>query len=100
MRGRAVAALAALTVLVFVPRLEAQATAGVIRACWIPASGTLYRIGEPNTPAACLSPNHIALTWNQPGPAGAAGPAGVQGPQGPQGPAGPAGPPGVIGATG
>jgi hypothetical protein len=48
----------------------------VIEACYVPASGTIYRIKAPNAPNACLSPAHAPFTWNQQGPAGPKGDAG------------------------
>ena len=80
----------------------------IIRACYVPASGTIYRIGVEGGPTSCRG-GHIEMTWNvsgPAGPAGAAGPkgedgaAGPAGPIGPQGPAGPAGPQGPIGPAG
>lgn len=69
----------------------------VIYACYVPASGTIYRIDETET---CKSPNHIALQWNVEGPQGPPGPQGPQGPQGEQGDQGPPGPQGVQGDPG
>ena len=82
-----------------------------IRACYVPASGTIYRIGVAGGPTACHA-NHIEMKWNVAGPAGPqgeagpagakgdTGPAGAQGPAGPTGPIGPAGPAGPQGAQG
>ncbi|HJU88551.1 MAG TPA: hypothetical protein VJ672_04120 [Gemmatimonadaceae bacterium] len=87
----------------------ARAQGTVITMCYVPASGTVYRVGEPNTPADCTNPLHVKFSFNQQGPAGPAGPAGTpgapgaigpQGPQGLQGPAGPQGLPGAAGAQG
>jgi hypothetical protein len=67
-----------------------------IRACYVPASGTIYRIGVAGGPTACHG-NHIEMKWNVAGPAGAPG---VAGPKGDTGPAGPPGPQGEAGAAG
>ena len=86
-------------------------TAATIDACFVPASGTLYRIDTPSSPAPgapknCLSPLHTRQTWSQQGPAGVAGPVGPQGAVGsagelgPVGPAGPSGAPGSVGPGG
>ena len=50
----------------------AQTTPATIDACFVPASGTLYRIDTqaspaPGAPKACLSPLHTRQTWNQQG---------------------------------
>ena len=99
-------------------RIESQSTTAaatvaavpdVITACYVKSSGTVYRIGVPNTPPACVSKNDVLFDWNRVGPVGPAGPVGPTGPQGdagpkgdtgPKGDAGPAGPTGPIGATG
>jgi hypothetical protein len=86
---------------------EAQST--TIYACYVPASGTVYRIKAPGLKTDCNSPQHVEFSWNDsgtagpagpPGPAGPAGPTGPQGPAGPQGETGPQGPAGPQGATG
>ncbi|MEX1256951.1 MAG: hypothetical protein WEG36_04965, partial [Gemmatimonadota bacterium] len=61
-----------------------------IFACYVPASGTVYRIKEPGLPDACFSPEHIQFSWKVSG----------EGTTGPQGPAGPQGDPGATGAQG
>jgi hypothetical protein len=52
-------------------------TPSTIDACYVPASGTIYRIKAPNAPAACLSPTHAPFTWNQQGPKGDKGDTGA-----------------------
>ncbi len=76
--------------LAFAATAGAQTAPATVDACFVPASGTLYRIDTPASPApgapkACLSPVHTKLSWNQQGAPGASGPAGLQGPQGIQG---------------
>lgn len=58
-----------------------------IDACYVPISGTIYRIDTQTSPAAgapraCLNVTHVRFTWNQQGPAGPAGPSGPPGPPG------------------
>jgi hypothetical protein len=69
------AALGALVVLA--PR-TAQAQ-DVIHACYVPASGTIYRIKASDVTETCKSPQHIEFHWNVEGPAGADGADGVSG---------------------
>ena len=95
-------ALAALLLVVASPevaRAQQSSTATVIRACFVPASGTIYRIGVEGGPASCRG-GHVEMQWNVAGPAGTPGPAGEQGPAGPAGPAGEAGPKGDPGPQG
>jgi hypothetical protein len=81
----------------------------LMHACFVPATGTVYRIGVQGLADSCLNQDHVPFSWNSRGPAGeagVAGPQGVQGEQGPQGQAGdvgdtgPQGPQGETGATG
>jgi hypothetical protein len=80
-------------------RAQQAAADDTIRACYVPASGTIYRTGVAGGPTACHG-NHIEMKWNVAGPAGAPGEAGPAGPKGDAGPAGPQGPAGPTGATG
>lgn len=77
-------------------RAQQAAADDTIRACYVPASGTIYRIGVAGGPTSCHG-NHIEMKWNVAGPAGAPG---VAGPKGDAGPAGPPGPQGEAGAAG
>ncbi|HEX6049718.1 MAG TPA: hypothetical protein VFZ21_10645, partial [Gemmatimonadaceae bacterium] len=72
----------------------------VIYACYVPNSGTLYRIKAEDPTETCKAPSHIEIQWEVEGPAGAQGPQGPMGPQGPVGPAGPIGPAGPQGPQG
>ena len=82
--GLALAALIAIA-----PDVQAQAPdPNIIWACYVPLSGTVYRIKTTDTKQECASKSHVMFWFNQTGP------------QGPQGPAGPAGPTGATGATG
>jgi len=84
--------------LTFAGSARAQgAPADTIVACYVPASGTVYRIQAAGLPTACLAAEHVRFAWAQRGPEGSAGP---QGPKGDVGPVGPQGPEGIPGATG
>ena len=104
--GRRVHALAAAAFsLALAATAGAQAPPATIDACFVPASGTLYRIDTqtspaPGAPKTCLSPLHTKLTWNQQGPAGPAGPTGLQGAVGSSGAPGPVGAAGADGSSG
>jgi hypothetical protein len=108
MAGLALAALTALT-----PNVQAQSAPApavvdpnVIYACYIPTSGTVYRIKTSDTREQCASASHVMFSFNQTGPQGPAGPqgpqgvAGATGATGQQGPVGPAGPQGPAGSGG
>ena len=96
--GLALAALAASA-----PALRAQTTTpdpNVIYACYVPTSGTVYRIKTADTKENCSSSTHVMFFFNRTGPQGPAGPQGETGPAGPAGPTGPQGPAGSPGAQG
>jgi hypothetical protein len=59
----------------------------VLYGCYVPGSGTVYRIKSAGAPSQCASTRHVEFTWNE------------EGAQGPQGPAGPPGPEGPAGAS-
>jgi hypothetical protein len=69
-------------------KLAAQSGPTVLYGCYVPNSGTAYRIKADGLPTECRSKNHVQFTWS------------LQGPPGPQGPVGPAGPQGVAGPSG
>lgn len=56
----------------------ASITDGVIYACYVPKTGTVYRINVSGSPTKCAA-NHVSFSWN------------ITGPEGPEGPAAPAG---------
>ena len=98
--GLTLAAIAALA-----PDARAQSpdpvpNPNVIWACFVPMSGTVYRIKTADTKETCSSPKHVMFSFNQTGPAGPQGPAGATGAQGPAGAAGATGPQGPAGADG
>jgi hypothetical protein len=83
----------------------------VIYACYVPLTGTVYRIKAPGAPESCSKPkgksmngagaqDHVEFTVAKAGVGGAVGPAGPQGEPGPVGPAGPQGDPGPAGPAG
>ncbi|HSJ23592.1 MAG TPA: hypothetical protein VK929_02835 [Longimicrobiales bacterium] len=81
----------------------AQDPPTILYACYVPQSGTVYRIREADLREECTAPVHIMFSWNQQGPQGPQGepgPAGPQGPAGPAGATGPAGPEGPAGPAG
>ncbi|MDF2771977.1 MAG: hypothetical protein K0S86_1471 [Geminicoccaceae bacterium] len=42
---------------------SAQTEAKVYYACYVPGSGTVYRIKETNTPQKCQSGSHVEFSW-------------------------------------
>lgn len=48
-------------------RLAAQAPT-VLYGCYVPASGTVYRIKADGLPSDCRSKNHVQFTWSLSGP--------------------------------
>ncbi len=114
----AVSALA-LSMSVSAPLSAQTATDPTMYACYVPLTGTVYRIKTPGAPESCTQPkgknngmghqDHVQFAFNEKGNVGPMGPQGpqglqgLQGPQGPQGevgPMGPAGPQGAVGAMG
>ena len=68
--GRAcvISVSAAVAVMVATPaRASAQAT---LSGCYVPNSGTVYRIKASGLPDACRSKQHVEFTWSLQGPAG------------------------------
>ena len=39
----------------------------VLTACYVPASGTVYRVGAQGLPGDCFSPTHVRFSWNSQG---------------------------------
>ena len=72
----------------------------VLYACYVPTTGTVYRIKETDLRQKCTSDKHIEFSWNQQGEKGDKGDPGDQGEPGPAGPVGPAGPEGPAGPAG
>lgn len=48
-------------------------------ACYVPSSGTVYRIKTADTPPACTKSAHVEFSWNHQGPVGPQGPKGDPG---------------------
>ena len=42
---------------------EAQANETTFYACYVPGSGTIYRIKSANSPAACKKGTHVEFQW-------------------------------------
>lgn len=62
--------------------VSAQEWAGepaMLHACYVPASGQVYRIGAEGLPDVCRSPRHVEFSWNERGPEGPAGEPGEDG---------------------
>ena len=76
---RAIRLTAAATVLTLAASLvPSVAEAQTITACYTRKNGTMYRVGEPNTPADCTSTAHVKETWNTQGAPGAPAVSGYQ----------------------
>jgi hypothetical protein len=73
---------------------------GVIHACYVPNTGTIYRIKEMDLKQSCTSNKHIEFTWNQQGVQGEKGDVGEKGEPGQQGAPGEKGEQGDAGADG
>ena len=70
-------------------RLAGQGAPTVLYGCYVPNSGTVYRVKSDGLPTDCRSNNPVQFTWSlqgPPGPQGVPGPAGIQGVAGPAGP--------------
>ena len=106
------AAVSALALLMSVAApMSAQTTVDpTMYACYVPLTGTVYRIKTPGAPAECTQPkgknngmghqDHVQFAFNERGNVGPMGPAGPQGEVGPMGPAGPQGELGPMGPAG
>lgn len=105
-RAMRLAAVGAALMLAASVRPAAAQTSNLLWACYVPLTGTVYRVKATNTQAACTSPTHVMFSWNEQGPQGVKGDVGPQGAkgdpgsQGPKGDPGPQGPPGAAGAPG
>src|SRR6266545_6650186 len=102
-KARRAAVVAGVVWLLVLPASVAAQTTDTLLACYVPASGTVYRIRKPGLATSCLATSHVEFSWAASGPPGATGPTGPTGPQGPTGStglAGPAGPTGAQGAAG
>lgn len=59
--------------------LAGEARAQIIHACFVPSSGTIYRIKFADPAETCKAPQHVEFQWNIQGPTGSAGADGVSG---------------------
>lgn len=109
--GNLILALGAVALAAFSMPLSAQTTTSapeLMYACYVPLTGTVYRIKANGTPSECTKPksvsdrhqDHIQFVFNATGPMGPAGPQGPQGEVGPMGPKGDVGPAGAKGDIG
>lgn len=94
------ACVAVLGAILAAPTLMAQTAADTLHACFVPSSGTVYRIKASSSPAGCVDAAHVQFSFNAKGPQGDPGPAGPAGAAGSAGAAGPSGPQGSAGAAG
>ena len=65
-RGLVVSAFTAALLSVGVPaalRAQGGSTPKVVHACFIPATGTVYRIKEPGLSQACTAKMHVEFSW-------------------------------------
>ncbi|MCC6430438.1 MAG: collagen-like protein [Gemmatimonadaceae bacterium] len=72
----------------------------IVVACYVPRSGTMYRIGTDDTRDRCASREHVRFSFSTTGPSGPTGPTGAAGAVSPIGPQGPVGATGPIGPSG
>ncbi|HYH78503.1 MAG TPA: tail fiber domain-containing protein, partial [Longimicrobium sp.] len=64
MRNRhLLAALAAAALTAALTAAPAAAQVDSIRACYVPTTGNVYRVGTPDTHAACVAPAHVRFAW-------------------------------------
>lgn len=57
------------------PTAAPSVSTGILFACFVPSSGTVYRIKEPGLPDSCRGQG-VEFSWNAEGPAGPQGPPG------------------------
>jgi hypothetical protein len=85
-------ASAAVFALAFAATSGAQAATNpaTLFACYVPSSGTVYRISPdgsiPDLKKDCTGASHVKFSWSEQGPQGPRGEVGPQGPPGPPGP--------------
>jgi hypothetical protein len=61
------ATAAAVLASALMPRAAAAQADSVIVACYVPTSGSVYRIQTPDTPQACTKPAHVQFSWRRAG---------------------------------
>lgn len=88
---------AAMALVLGYPGVARAQSDGVLYACYVPNSGTVYRIKQSDTKQKCSSDQHVEFSWNSTGPAGAPGLKGEKGDAGLQGVSGAPGASGIIG---
>lgn len=55
--------IAALALVSLAAAAPAAAQVDSIRACYVPTTGNVYRIGTPDTHANCVAPAHVRFAW-------------------------------------
>src|SRR5438309_11635021 len=93
-------ALVAVLISPSVSRAQSVSPTDTIRACYVPATGTVYRIKASGAPGSCQASSHIEFWWVGQGTPGATGPTGAAGPTGATGSTGASGATGAAGAVG
>lgn len=96
---RAQLMLTAVPMLAVLAFTQGSSAVGELQACYLPASGTLYAIGQSGTGIACRSSTHGVVQWTPTGLTGPTGPVGAAGDPGPPGDPGPAGAVGPVGSA-
>ncbi len=59
-----VAAILAVATLLSAPSLTRAQESGALQACYVPGSGTIYRVAASGLPADCLAAEHVRFSWN------------------------------------
>ncbi|MBA4156964.1 MAG: collagen-like protein [Gemmatimonadetes bacterium] len=77
-----------------------SSTPALVYACYVPTTGTIYRIKETDVKQNCTSNKHVEFSWNQQGIQGEKGDKGDKGDAGDTGPKGDKGDKGDTGADG
>jgi len=98
--GVGLAALLALPAAAAAQTATATPDPNVIYACYVPSSGTVYRIRTTDTKQNCASTAHVLFSFNQTGPQGPKGDKGDTGLQGEKGDKGDTGAQGPAGTAG
>src|SRR5829696_732832 len=66
MRNRFLMAAALATAALAAAAAPAAAQTDSIRACYVPTTGNVYRIGTPDTHPDCVAPSHVRFAWATP----------------------------------
>jgi len=66
MHNRSLLSILAAAALAAGAALPAAAQSDSIRACYVPTTGSVYRIGTPDTHPNCVAPSHVRFAWATP----------------------------------